>query len=42
MIHAFVSVLGVVAGGRQAIQEVAEFTRSIAKSRAGGELAALA
>lgn len=42
MIHAFVSMRGVLAGGRQAIQEVAEFTRSIAKSRAAGELAALA
>jgi acetyl esterase len=42
MVHGFVSMRGVLAGGRQAIQEVAEFTRSIAESRAGGELAAQA
>jgi acetyl esterase len=42
MVHGFVSMRGVLAGGRQAIQEVAEFTRSIAKSRLSGELAALA
>ena len=42
MIHGFVSMRGVLAGGRQAIQEVAEFKRSIAKSRTGGERAAQA
>jgi acetyl esterase len=42
MIHAFVSMRGVLAAGRQAITEIAEFTRSIAKSRPTGELAALA
>jgi acetyl esterase len=42
MVHGFVSMRGVLAGGRQAIQEVAEFTRSIAKSRGGGERAAQA
>jgi len=36
MIHGFVSMRGVLAGGRQATQEVAEFTRSIAESRTGG------
>jgi acetyl esterase len=42
MPHGFVSMRGVLAGGRQAIDEVAEFTRSIAKSRAAGGLAAQA
>jgi acetyl esterase/lipase len=42
MIHAFVSMMGVLADGRQAIQEVAGFTRSVAETRATGELAAQA
>jgi hypothetical protein len=42
MVHGFVSMQGVLAGGRQAVQEVAKFTRSIAEGRAGGKLAAQA
>lgn len=42
MVHGFVSMMGVLAGGREAIHEVAEFTHSVAESRAGDELAAQA
>jgi acetyl esterase len=42
MVHGFVSMRGVLAGGRQAVQEVAEFTRSLGKPRPSNELAALA
>jgi acetyl esterase/lipase len=42
MIHGFVSMMGVLAGGRRAIQEVAGFTRLVAKPRVTGELAAQA
>jgi len=42
MVHAFVSMRGVLAGGRQAIDEIAGFIRSISKSRPSGEFAALA
>src|SRR5579863_5266233 len=34
MIHGFISMRGVLAGGRQAIQEAAEFTRSASKQSA--------
>jgi len=40
MPHGFVSMRGVLAGGRQATDEVAEFIRSVAKSRSAGGLAA--
>jgi acetyl esterase len=43
MVHGFVSMLGVLAGGRQAVAEIAEFTRSIARSPdSGAEFAAQA